>query len=253
MRNSADSAEVILTKELSRPMRDRWMQVFLAQARGSVRNGDLLRAAYARALQQVAIRNAIEVSSSMTDPLIETLTVVTDNLDSLEIPYAITGSVASSAHGEPFQSMDVDLILAALPTRTAALSRNLSPRFYAPDDVLVEASRKGGFINVIDGQTGMKIDLSFVGNDAFLQQCLGGRVRERIGSHPREFWFVTPENIILMKLAWRKDTKSAKQWENALGVARYKGTRMDWKYLFEQARILNLEQDLVKLRDEAGI
>lgn len=229
------------------------MQVYLAQARGRVRNGELLRAAYARAAQQLAIRNGMEVHSAMIDPLIETLSVVTGNLELLEIPYAITGSVASSAHGEPVQSMDADLILAALPTRAGALSRKLSPRFYAPEDMLVEASKTGGFINVIDGQTGMKIDLSFVGNDAFLQQCLGGRVRQRIGSHPREFWFVTPEDIILMKLLWRKETKSAKQWENALGVARYKGARMDWKYLFEQARALGLEQDLIKLRDEAGI
>jgi hypothetical protein len=229
------------------------MQVFLAKARGAVRNGDLLRAAYARAVQQVAIRNGIEVSPAMTDPLIETLTVVADNLDLLEIPYAITGSVASSAHGEPIQSMDADLVLAALPSRAAAFSKSLSQRFYAPEDVLVDASKTGGFTNVIDGQTGMKIDLSFVGNDAFLQQCLGRRVRERIGSHPREFWFVTPEDIILMKLLWRKDSKSNKQWENALGVARYKGARMDWKYLFEQARSLGIEEDLIKLRDEAGI
>ena len=79
------------------------------------------------------------------------------------------------------------------------------------------------------------------------------RMRERIGPDSLEFWFVTPEDIILMKLLWRKDTQSAKQWENALSVAKYKGTRMDWKYLFEQAKALGIEPDLIKLRDDAGI
>ena len=56
-----------------------------------------------------------------------------------------------------------------------------------------------------------------------------------------------------MKLLWRKDTQSTKQWDNALGVARVKGARMDWKYLFENAKSLGVEDDLIRLRDEAGI
>lgn len=102
-------------------------------------------------------------------------------------------------------------------------------------------------------RTGLKIDLSFIGKDVFLQETLRRRVRRQIGSHPYEFWFVTPEDVILMKLVWRKDTESQKQWENALSVARVKGAWMDWKYLFEQARALEIEDDLIKLRDESGI
>lgn len=235
------------------PHRDRMMQVFLAQARGPVRNGDLLRAAVARAVQQVAVRNGIKVNPGMTDPLIESLTAVTNALESLGIPYAVTGSVASSTHGEPFSSLDVDLILDAPPARAAALSKSLSPRFYAPEDMIVEASRGGGICNVIDHRTSMKVDLSFTGDDPFLRQCLSRRTRSRIGGYPTEFWFVTSEDVILMKLVWRRDTQSTKQWENALGVARVKGARMDWKYLFEQAKVLGINDDLVRLRDEAGV
>ena len=64
---------------------------------------------------------------------------------------------------------------------------------------------------------------------------------------------VTPEDIILMKLLWRRDSTSEKQWRDALSVARVKGARMDWKYLFEQAKRLGIEEDLITLRDEAGI
>jgi len=78
-------------------------------------------------------------------------------------------------------------------------------------------------------------------------------VRKPIGGSETQFWFVTQEDIILMKLLWRKDTRSTKQWENALSVARVKGTRMDWAYLFDKARDLDIEDDLTLLRDEAGI
>jgi hypothetical protein len=56
-----------------------------------------------------------------------------------------------------------------------------------------------------------------------------------------------------MKLEWRKDTGSRKQWDNALGVVRVHGARLDWKYLFERARLLGVEGDLTALRDESGV
>ncbi|MCH7793471.1 MAG: hypothetical protein IID31_14475 [Planctomycetes bacterium] len=56
-----------------------------------------------------------------------------------------------------------------------------------------------------------------------------------------------------MKLLWRKDSRSQKQWENALSVVRVRGARLDWKYLFEQARELDLVEDLTALRDEGCV
>ena len=51
----------------------------------------------------------------------------------------------------------------------------------------------------------------------------------------------------------RGQVRNGEQWENALGVARAKGARMNRKYLFEQARNLGIEEDLTTLRDEGGI
>jgi hypothetical protein len=64
---------------------------------------------------------------------------------------------------------------------------------------------------------------------------------------------VTPEDIILMKLLWRRESRSEKQWRDALGVAKVQGTRMDWNYLWDQAEHLQIKHDLTQLRDEAGI
>lgn len=233
--------------------RDRMMQIHLAQARGPVRNGDLLRQAVDRALDIQVARAGEAGVRPMDDALIDMLCSICDALEKLDIPYAITGSIASGVHGEPFSSLVADLILAASASEAKTLSVEVSPRFYAPEDMLTEAARSFSFVNVVDNRTSLKVDLSFVGTDPFLRLALERRVRTRIGSHPREFWFVTAEDVILMKLVWRKETQSAKQWENALSVARIRGARMDWKYLFEQARSLGIEEDLIKLRDEAGI
>ena len=233
--------------------RDRWMQVFLAQARGPARNGDLLRQSVDRALKINAARQNRIGMACMEDALIETLSQVVDALEALGVVYAVTGSVASAVHGEPYSSMDDDLIVLATANDAARLSSRLTPRFYAPEDMLMDAVTQHSFVNVVDNRTGFKIDLSFVGDDAFLLAVLRRRVRACIGTHAKEFWFVTPEDVILMKLVWRKDTRSTKQWENALSVARIKGTRMDWEYLFQRAKDLGVENDLNQLRDEAGI
>jgi hypothetical protein len=233
--------------------RDRTMQIHLAQARGVVRNGDLLRQAVDRALEIQASRGGAKGGERMNDALINTLSAVVDALESSGVAYAITGSVASSVHGEPYSTVDADLVAIASPAQAAGVAGTLTPHFYAPEDMLVQAARDGGFTNVVDNRTGLKVDVSFVGDDVFLRTVLTRRIRHCIGSHPREFWMVTAEDVILMKLLWRKDTRSAKQWENALGVVRVRGARMDWKYLLEQARSLGIENDLVKLRDEAGV
>lgn len=242
-----------LLRKMTPQERDRTMQIHLAQARGVHRNGDLLRQSVDRALQIVAMRSRMGGSVVADDALIATLSEVADVLEQLDVTYAITGSVASSIHGEPYSTLDADIVVSGSVEQAAALAQRLTPRFYAPQDVLVDAARRQAFTNVIDNDTGLKVPVSFIGQDTFLRETLHRRVRGRIGSHPREFWFVTAEDVILMKLVWRKETRSHKQWENALSVVRVKGARMEWKYLFEQARTLGIEDDLVKLRDEAGI
>lgn len=234
-------------------LKDRWLQVFLTQARGKKRNGDLLRQAVDRSLSIVAARTQASETASMDDALIQTLLEVTAVLERLCIPYAVTGSVASSIHGEVFQSMDADVILLASSRDASQIASSLGPRFYAPVDMLSEAAATRTFANVIDNRTGLKVDLSFISEDPYLHRVLERRIRSTIGSHPAEFWFVTPEDIILMKLIWRKDTRSAKQWENALGVVRVRGARMDWAYLRRETEAQGLLDDLIRLRDEAGV
>jgi len=233
--------------------RDRTVQVFLAQARGPVRNGDLLRQSVDLMLRLRADRAGGKRAKVMDNALIETLSAVVEALEAEGIPHAVTGSVASSVHGEPQMTQDVDLLVLASADRAAAVATRLRPRFYAPEDMLRKAASEHGFANVVDGHTGLKADLSFAAAAGFPAAVLRRRVRCRIGADGPEFWLVTPEDVILMKLLWRKDTRSNKQWDNALGVTRVKGAMMDWAYLFEQARELEIEEDLVHLRNEAGI
>jgi len=187
------------------------------------------------------------------DPFLDVIQCIVEHLDKHKVSYAITGSVASGMHGEPVQSQDVDIAIRMLPSQARALASSLPERFYRSAEHLEEVSKTGGMANLIDSKTGLKIDLSVLENTPYYNEVMARRVLMPFDPLGPSYYVVTAEDIILMKLLWRRESKSEKQWSNALSVARIKRTMLDWKYLWEQARSLGIEGDLVKLRDEAGI
>jgi len=189
----------------------------------------------------------------LTDPLLDVLSAVVNVLSHAGVEYAVTGSVASSLHGEPVFSQDIDLVVRMTPEQARRVARELPQRFYRNQDAVIEAAQVAGFVNLIDSESGLKVDLSVLPAGDFNDRVLERRLSLKFDPNVPAFDVVTAEDVILMKLLWRRDTRSAKQWENALSVARVKGARMDWEYLFGQAKKVGVEEDLERLRDEAGI
>ncbi len=187
------------------------------------------------------------------DPFVDLIDVTVRHLAKMGIEYAVTGSVMSGIYGEPLTSYDVDIVVKMDAAQAARLAEALPQRFYRSKESLIDAARTCGMANLVDCETGLKVDLSCMQPTRYRDSVFSRRVKTSFGSGTPEFYGVSPEDVVLMKLLWRKDTRSTKQWENALSVARVKGARMDWKYLFKQAGELGIEDDLIKLRDEAGI
>lgn len=187
------------------------------------------------------------------DPFVDVIQATVQALDSADVVYAITGSVVSGVFGEPVTSQDVDFCLRMSVGQAQQIDRALPQRFYRSAERLEAVAQEGGIANLIDTETTLKVDLSVLPSSPFFDSVLARRVLTAFGPDGPSFYTVTPEDIILMKLDWRRDTKSTKQWENALSVVRARGTALDWKYLFAQADALDLPDDLAALRDEAGV
>ena len=186
------------------------------------------------------------------DPLVEVLSAVTRVLDEAHVEYAVTGSIASGLHGEPRATIDVDIACRLSPAQAEAVARGLPDRFYRSADVLRRAAETSGMANLIDQSTGVKVDLSALSRTTFHDSVLARRKPIPFGTGAPEFQFVTAEDVVLMKLDWRRRSRSAKQWDDALGVVRVRGARLDWDYLRRMASLLDLADDLDRLRDEGG-
>jgi len=187
------------------------------------------------------------------DPLVDLLSEVVPALEKAGIDYAVIGSVASSLQGEPHASLDVDLIVRMTPESAGKLSSELPRRFYFTPEMLAEAARNHGIANLIDNESSFKVDLSAVEATPFFETVLKRREMKPFGPDAPAFYVVTAEDIILMKLLWRKDSRSQKQWRDARGVVRVRSANLDWQYLFQQATALGIGADIEQLRDDAGV
>jgi len=176
-------------------------------------------------------------------------------LDELGIGYYAGGSVASSIHGVPRFTGDVDLVADLKPEQTDLLASKLSQEFYADAEQMREALRFGRSFNAIHFATGFKIDIFPLGKDAFNVGELARsekRVWEVDSTGGVELWVASAEDTILEKLVWYKrgGQVADKQWSDVLGVATTRS--LDREYLSEWAPRLGVGDLLARLLSEAS-
>ena len=150
------------------------------------------------------------------------------------IRYAVGGSWASTAFGEPRFTNDVDILAEVTPENVAMFLRLLPETFYADADEAMSALRRGRPFNVIHIPSVLKFDL--FPSDAFplgKQELDRAISLEDTGLSRGPTWFVTPEDILLAKLYWFKlgGEVSEVQWRDIEGVVRGCSATLDRGYL----------------------
>lgn len=90
---------------------------------------------------------------------------VSEILDRLDIPYAITGGMAVFLWARPRFTADIDIVVllkdADVPRLAAAL-RELGNAGYIDEDMMRNALERHSEFNFIDGVTGVKVDFSLL-------------------------------------------------------------------------------------------
>jgi hypothetical protein len=169
--------------------------------------------------------------------------LVIDALESLGIRYHVGGSIASSVHGVPRQTQDIDIV-AELDTRHVdALVTRLGDAFHADARSARAAILERSSFNVIHFDSGIKVVLFPRGDRPFDLEELSRSRSELVVAAPERRAFVkTPEDTILRKLQWYRDggEMSDRQWTDVLGVVRTQGSRLDRRHLERWAEELGV-------------
>jgi len=92
-------------------------------------------------------------------PIDSVLSRVVQALRDAGVPYMLTGSFASSLHGAPRVTHDVDIVIApTLGSLHQLLSQFPADAYYVSKDAALQAYGSEGMFNVVDFDTGWKVD-----------------------------------------------------------------------------------------------
>ncbi len=168
-----------------------------------------------------------------------------DALERANLPYAITGSWASTAYGMPRTTHDLDVIVAIRVEHVAALVSAFPPPFYADAEWMSEAAALGEFFNIIDPILGLKIDFWPLKNDEYSRAQFDRR--RQVDILGRAVWMLTPEDVILSKLLWYKMSASDLQMRDSVSVWKTQQEKLDLGYLRLWAARLSVADLLSKV------
>jgi len=172
---------------------------------------------------------------------IETLIKVAKVLDELKIPYYVSGGYAVSIYGRPRFTADLDIVIKMVPVQTDEFSGHMETLFskgYVDREQINNAFKEIGEFNVIDPESGLKIDFFIAQKGDFEEECFKKTKRKDVGYKVK---FISPENLIISKLLWYKDSGSTRHLEDIESVL--SNSNIDKKYLDSWIKKLGLEKE----------
>ena len=161
-------------------------------------------------------------------------------MDSAGVPYMIVGSFASTYHGLPRSTQDLDIVC-ELDVEQSEVFLELfeAPDFYLSKPALEDAVSKRGMFNLIHIPTGWKIDFILRKNREFSRREFARRIEvELLG---KRVFMSSAEDTVLAKLEWAKSSGSQRQLRDVAEILDIQGERIDRDYIQAGLKELDLE------------
>ncbi len=179
----------------------------------------------------------------MQNEPIEVTFRVTQVFEKLNIPYLISGSLASTLYGMVRTTQDSDIVAEMQIEHLRPFVSALQEEFYLDDEMITEAIQHHSSFNIIHRETMFKVDIFTPLSRPFLQSQLA-RAQRQTFLFEKEISakFSSPEDTILAKLEWYRlggDT-SERQWRDILGVLKTRSNGLDLGYLRKWAKELKV-------------
>ena len=175
---------------------------------------------------------------------IDKVLLLIEPLNRLDIPYMVTGSVASIVYGEPRLTQDVDLVLHLRSEEVKPLLEAYGEEeFYLPpeENLRQEVARKErGYFNVVHHASGFRADVYLLDNSPLQVWAMARKGRLELGD-AGFLWVAPVEYVIVQKLVYFKEGGSDKHLRDIRGIWRLSRSEMDEKALQGWVGDLGLE------------
>jgi hypothetical protein len=175
--------------------------------------------------------------------------------DRLNIRYFVGGSLASSLHGVPRATQDVDIIADIKNEHIPQLVKAFVTEFYIDAEMIRDAIQQQTSFNIIHLATMFKVDIFILKSDEISLEEMARRKQYQISDSPRQMLFLaSAEDIVIHKLYWFQlgGGVSERQWNDVLGVIRVQHDKLDNSYLEHAAHQRGVTALLQKAITEVG-
>jgi hypothetical protein len=168
------------------------------------------------------------------------------------VPYMLTGSFASSFHGAPRTTQDIDIVIApTLGSLQQLVLEFPEDQYYVSREAALQAYGSESLFNVIDLESGWKIDFIVRKSRPFsIEEFTRRREAEVLGTNVT---IASAEDVILSKLEWAKMAGSERQITDVAGILRTQGADIDVEYVERWVAVLGVQSEWERASAEAGL
>lgn len=173
------------------------------------------------------------------DEQLEFLKLIAQRLDSAGIAYMVTGSMAMGLFAVPRMTRDIDLVVEFASGDAERIASLFEKDCYLDLDGIRDAVARHGMFNIIHNEWIIKVDF-IVRKDNEYRKVEFGRRRE-VELSGALISVVAPEDLILSKLCWARDSESQVQQDDARQLVKSVAS-LDWTYLEKWADVLAVRE-----------
>lgn len=170
--------------------------------------------------------------------------------DSAKVEYAVVGSVASSFHGEPRSTQDIDVIARLGRADVARLAAEFPEEdFYFDRDMAIESLKTRQPFNIIDLRTMWKADI-ILPREPYTNEQLARR--QRVNIEGVALFVATAEDTVISKMRWSQLAGSDRQLRDVAGIIRVRGASLDTTFISTLVGRFGLEAEWARVLEIAA-
>ncbi|MFC1820479.1 hypothetical protein ACFLZG_05290 [Thermodesulfobacteriota bacterium] len=180
------------------------------------------------------------------DEQLEFVKLIASRLDSVGIPYMMTGSMAMATYSIPRMTRDIDLVVEIKPVDVDKIVNLFSMDCYIDRDSVREAVEAHSMFNIIHNEWVVKADFIIRKNEEYRREEFSRR--QKMVIEDVTIFVVSVEDLILSKLVWGKQFQSELQLRDVHQmISTVSG--LEWKYMQKWASVLGIDELLGKARN----
>lgn len=180
----------------------------------------------------------------MADEL-DILKLVAARLDAAGLPYMVSGSMAINYYAQPRMTRDIDIVVALEARDADRVAALFAPDFLCDAEGVRDAARRHGMFNIIHSESIVKVD--FIVRKHLPYRLAEFARRRCVDLGGVAVWMVSPEDLLLSKLHWAKDSHSELQLNDVRNLIACVSS-LDWRYIERWAEDLSVSNLLAEVR-----